>query len=225
MRIACAVLSFVLLSIPAPSQSVEESIQVFTPPVAQTQPQSKSGQLCVMEGSVVKSTTGEPVKKVIVSLDPVGGPGQQQRSVLTDTRGQFVFRDIEPGRYVLHSGGNGYPFQVYGQRSPRRRGKIFQMAPGSHEKDIIFRLTPGGIITGPVYDEDGDPAIGANVQALRKTGRSSQMNPAAGGQANDRGEYRIYGLEPGQYYLIANYQIQAVPNEGIDEVYMPTFYP
>jgi len=186
------------------------------------QPQSKPEDLCTVEGVVLKSTTGEPVKKVSIWLYPAGGRRQEQYSALTDTAGRFVFQDVEPGRYVLAGGGNGYPQETYGQRTSRGRGKILTFERGSHTKDVVFRLLPGGVITGAVYDEDGDPVVGANVQAVRSSG-SNMRGPSGGAQTNDRGEYRIYGLESGQYFLVADDQSRN--NDTSDEVYPPTYYP
>ncbi len=217
MHPARAVLALLLVTSWAPAQEA-------TPPGRQSQ--LKPGEMCTVEGMAVKATTGEPVKKVLVTIFPVDGRGQQH-SASTDASGRFVIRNVEPGGYFMHAGGNGYPFQAYGQRAPGRRGKILALDPGRHERDIVFRLMPGSVITGTVYDEDGDPVVGANVQGLRFVfaGGPPQMGTVAGAQTNDLGEYRLYGLEPGQYYVVANYQNQRPPNEPSDDVYLPTFYP
>jgi hypothetical protein len=204
-----------------------------------TQRQFKPEELCTVEGTVVSSTTGEPVKKVAVAIYPAG-VGGQQHSTITDSSGHFLLRAVEPGAYSMQAGGNGYPFQFYGRRSPGGRGKVVSLAPGQHERDLLFRLVPGAVITGAVYDEDDDPAIGATVQALRlRSTRSGQSIPSAmsSAQTNDRGEYRLYGLEPGPYVLVADFQNQIVSdngrlsefgttgNEPTNEIYLPSFYP
>ncbi len=197
-------------------------------PGAPAQPaEVKPGESCTVEGQVVKSTTGEGVKKISVQMDSVG-EGRQRRSVITDANGHFVFSDVPPGRYVMSAGGNGYPQQGYGQRGRRRRMNMLVLAPGQHEKDIIFRLQPAAVITGTVSDEDGDPVVNAQVQALRIThqGQHRQVVGGSGAQTNDRGEYRIFGLESGQYFIVVSYQRQqTIPNDPGDEVYVPTFFP
>ncbi|MGD0694014.1 MAG: carboxypeptidase-like regulatory domain-containing protein [Terriglobia bacterium] len=185
-------------------------------------PKSNPADLCTLEGVVLKSSTGEPAKKVSVMLFPAGGRRQEQYSATTDAAGRFVIASIEPGKYVLSAGGNGYPHDVYGRSQSRGRGKVFTLERASHTKDIVFRLAPGGVITGTIYDEEGDPIVGANVQAVRVSG-VSMRGPTGGGQTNDRGEYRIFGLESGHYYLLANYDNRN--GETTDEVYPPTYYP
>jgi hypothetical protein len=198
--------------------------------------EAKPGEACTVEGQVVKSTTGEGVKKIVVRMHSVGGDrqvrpaiaDQQVRSAITDANGHFVFSDVPPGRYLMQAGGNGYPEQSYGQQGRRKRVNVLEFSAGQRVKDIVFRLQPPGVITGTVNDEDGDPAINAQVQALRFTrqGQRRQVMGGPGVQTNDRGEYRIFGLEPGQYLVVVNHQRQqAVPNEPGDDVYVPTFFP
>lgn len=187
------------------------------------QPRSNPADLCTVEGVVLKSTTGEPVKKVSVELYPAGGRRQEQYSATTDTNGKFVLQNIEPGKYFLAGGGNGYPQEPYRQGNSRgRRGTVLTFERGSHTKDIVFRLSAPGVITGSVYDEDGDPIVGASVQAVRSSG-TRMSGPSAGAQTDDRGEYRIFGLVSGRYYLVANDQMRG--GEMPDEVYPPTYYP
>src|SRR5205807_3943778 len=194
----------------------------------------KPGETCAVEGTVVKATTGEVLRKITVQLLPVGrrfsaGRGAQPVSALTDAGGRFVFKGIEAGRYSMMASGGSYPPQRYGQRGRFGAGKILELAAGQIEKDIVFRLQPPGVITGTVYDEDGDPAVNAQVVALRSTrrgsGRAFMTNAAA--QTNDRGEYRIFGLEAGQYLVVAvdPQRQQAGANDVGDNVYLPTYHP
>jgi 5-hydroxyisourate hydrolase-like protein (transthyretin family) len=66
-------------------------------------------------------------------------------------------------------------------------------------------LVATGTVSGRVFDENGQPATGAPVQLLRAVynvqGRNLQA--VANGVADDRGEYRAFGVPPGRYYLLA----------------------
>jgi len=192
-----------------------------------TQPSGSSvNELCTVEGVVVKATTGEALKKITVSINPLA-EGREPRSATTDTSGRFAFTGLEPGRYMLSASGNGYSQQIYGQRKGSSAGKVFTLTPGSHEKDLAFRLMPLAAITGTVYDEDGDPVLNANVQIIRlsRPGSHSQMYPVGGAQTNDLGQYRIFGLEPGRYLVCATLRQQNRLPDSSDETYLPTFYP
>ena len=152
---------------------------------------------CTIEGSVVKATTGEPVKRAVVTLSQVGGWAQpattlqnrrfgavlgrsgsvitlggpqgspQPRSTGTDVQGRFALEAVEPGQYQIWVSRNGYVGQSYGQRAPNRPGKPLKLEPGQHLRDLIFRLVPTSVITGHVFGEDGDSVMGAMVQVLR----------------------------------------------------------
>ena len=79
---------------------------------------------------------------------------------------------------------------------------------------MLFRLVRAGVITGKVVDDTGEPMIGVNVTVLHKPSEEEledagprpkkvEMTTASIGQTDDRGEYRIFGLKPGEYYLKA----------------------
>ncbi len=189
------------------------------PPPLGTEAQSKPDQLCTVEGTLVKSTTGEPAKKVTIALAPFGGQAQTRHHTTTaDTYGHFLFQDVEPGKFTLHAGGEDYPNQTYREETHDRHWKIITLEPGQHEKDIVFKLAPGAVIAGSVYDENGDPVIGANVQAFLMSRRGG----VGGAGTDDRGEYRVFGLEAGRYLLMAEIRSQ---NESGDDRYLPAFYP
>jgi hypothetical protein len=147
---------------------------------------------CTLEGAVVKSTTGEGLKKIAVNLMSLQGEHNFFTSI-TDGNGRFTFNGVAPGRYALAAGGNGYSQQDFGSRRGRSVGKILTLTPGCHEKDLVFRLTPPGIVTGTIRDEDGDPVTGGQVQALRlvRVGGRQQASPGGFAQTNDLGQYRI----------------------------------
>ncbi|MGA2610436.1 MAG: carboxypeptidase-like regulatory domain-containing protein [Terriglobia bacterium] len=187
----------------------------------------KPSDLCSVEGVVVKSTTGEGIKTVTVQLIPLGG-GQQAYSTFTENNGYFIIRDIAPGRYAINASGNGYRQQASGKGKGNTQVRILNLAPGKNVSGIAFRLLPPGVITGTVYDEDGEPVTLAQVRALRVGGSGThrQIGGVSSQQTNDLGEYRIWGLEAGQYLVAATYQRpQTNPGQQVDEVYLPTFHP
>ncbi len=182
--------------------------------------------LCTIEGTMVNATDGTAVRRMGVSLE--GGP--QQYGAETDANGHFLISGIKPGRYFLQAGGGRFPQQFYGQTKARGRGKILTLKPGDHLRDISFRLIPGGVIAGTVYSEDGEPVIGANVQVLvaPRAGDQAEMQSARGGGTDDLGQYRIFGLTPGRYFVVAGGQQWGPPrlaNVPSEFVGLPTFYP
>jgi protocatechuate 3,4-dioxygenase beta subunit len=160
-------------------------------------------------GKVVNSVTGDPVKKATVILRAQGGSGQRgSYAVETDSHGQFAIAEVEPGAYLISVDRPGFHFQARGATgAPPPLTTIEQ---GKDVKDLVVSLIPTGVIAGRVLDEDGDPVRGAEVQAMRAaySGGKKEMTSVAQVTSNDIGEYRLYGLTPGAFY------IQASPNDG-----------
>lgn len=203
--------------------------------------QAAAPEKCEVEGQVVRAGTGEPLKKARVVLRQEESQ-EMAASATTDERGRFQVKDVEPGRYRLFAGRNGYAQQEYGQRGPNRPGTVLTLAPGQQVKGIVFRLQPAAVIAGKVYDEDGEAVPRVMVQALQQRYLQGQRRLSPAGQAttNDRGEYRIYGLAAGRYYVIASYRptfgsfvtaggaVLMSPlfgSPGQEESYAPIYYP
>ncbi len=204
-------------------------------PVAE--PAAEKGAL---EGQVVAAATGEPLRKARLLLSKAKARGQPVLAV-TDAGGRFLFSDIEPGRYRLSAYRNGYVNQQFRELGPNRRGTILALAPGQHLDDLVFKLVRQAVISGRVYDEEGEAVPGVLVNALRYSYRQGQRQLSQSQQAatNDLGEYRLFGLPPGRYYVVASYKpgmIVRVIGRGFsttghggavdsDESYAPTYYP
>src|SRR6516225_10709287 len=170
------------------------------------QPAVKPEEMCIIEGVVVKATTGDALKKAVLTLTKVE-ERNQPKNATSDASGHFQLKNVEPGRYHLYASRNGYARREYGQRATHGSGTILTLTAGQHLKDISFRLTPAGVIAGHVYDEDGEPIAEAEVQALRFGYEKGQrkLAPSRFARTNDLGEYRLYGLPPGQYYVSASF--------------------
>src|SRR5437867_227080 len=230
--------------------------------------QEQQNQKASIEGAVVRIATGEPVAarvslaRVVIGptghptvAPPVGptpnippgasvgavvsSPPAAIPSVMTDSKGKFVFKDLDPGAYRITIAANGYARQEYGQRLlVGGQGTPIILAPGQNLKDIVVRLTPAGNVSGRISDENGRPAAGVQVQLVRTSFNSSgqrQFQSAGQTRTNDRGEYRLFWVTPGRYFLLAGSQPGPVrPSEqggvgdspnGIQESYALTYYP
>jgi protocatechuate 3,4-dioxygenase beta subunit len=200
---------------------------------------TKPEDLCGIEGQAANATTGAPVKKADLRLQRVDlnsntGAMQTSYSTSTDAGGKFAMKDIEPGKYRLSVTANGFVRASYGARGPNRPGTTLSLDAGQHVKEVDFKLTPHGVITGRIVDQDGDPVARVSVQAqsYRRMDGRKQLVPSGSAGTNDLGEYRIFGLAPGKYYLSATYN-QAIYEPTLDrsatpppeEGYVPTYYP
>src|ERR1017187_575743 len=123
---------------------------------------SAAEDLCAIQGQVLNNATGEPLKKASLNLqrtdmtpDMMSMPTTY--STATDASGKFAMKDIEPGKYRLSVTRNGFVPTSYGARGPNRLGTTLSLSRGQNLNDVMFRLTPHGVVTGRVVDEDGEP--------------------------------------------------------------------
>jgi 5-hydroxyisourate hydrolase-like protein (transthyretin family) len=160
-----------------------------------------------IEGYIVKSGTGEPLGKARVVLRPIQGR-EPVFGAVTDTGGRFFLANIQAGSYRLHIERDGYVDQQYGQVSSNRPGTVLVLVSGQEVQDVLVSLVPTGTISGRVYDEDGEPIVGASVRAFRyQYGADGRiLAPVRQTQTNDLGEYRLYWLTPGEYYISATFE-------------------
>ncbi len=219
---------------------------------AQQAPATPAPATALIEGTVTRASDGKPLKRARVILRPqfdgrppfqLDGRGQQGRmrtfQSVTDASGKFRIADIPPGRFRLTVEREGYVRTEYGQRGPGRPGATLTLDPGQRLREMVFRLLDDGVITGRVTDEDGEPVVNGFVQTLRLSYQRGQKQffPAGGAQTNDRGEYRLFGITPGRYYVSAtaggqrggpgggrDFRVMS-NDDSQDEVYAPTFYP
>ena len=125
--------------------------------------------------------------------------------VQTTDDGSFSIPELPAGRYTLTAARTGYVTLSYGQRRPFQSGTPLQLTESESLTGIEIRLPRGSVVTGRVFDELGDPMPGIVVRVLRYqyAQGTRQLVPAGMGQSDDRGEYRIWGLNPGEYFVSA----------------------
>jgi len=195
-----------------------------------------------IEGVVFRAGTGEPIPRARINITRVLAPGESPSPptnippVTTDSQGKFVIKDLEAGAYRLVAQRNGFARQEYGERTPGRGGTVLNIQGGQAMKDVVFRLTPAGALGGRVTDPSGEPMAGLIIALLRSSyDVAGRRNYQAVGTArtDDRGEYRLYWVTPGRYFVSAaptrsaGEFAGATPNtnEVTDLGYATTYYP
>ena len=172
-----------------------------TPAQPQDAPPTPAGRIT---GRVIASDNGRPVKRARVFVAaaelPNGG-----RGVLTDDQGVFDLTELPAGRYTVTVSKSGFVSLSYGQRRPLQAGTPLQLADGQQLKGIAFQLPRGSVIGGRVLDEDGEAMPGVSVRVMRYQYLQGErrLTPAGAGQTDDKGQYRVWGLMPGDYYVNA----------------------
>jgi protocatechuate 3,4-dioxygenase beta subunit len=201
---------------------------------------------------VVNAVTGEPVRKAQIQILLIdrraGGANFTPYSAESDASGNFRVDSVQPGTYRIAATrtgfaggargemGGGVSFAIDGGALSNRPVNV---GPGQQVKDIVIRLTPAGVISGRVLDEDGDPVESASVQLQRfqYLNGKRQLLPARGGISNDLGEFRLSGIEPGRYVLAVNRRgaggpamysssnAPLNPQRPAEYEYIPIYYP
>lgn len=161
---------------------------------------------CSIAGTVVTLAGGEPLRKSKITLQSLNDR-THSISTITDSGGHFELQRLDPGGYKLRVSRVGFVTYEYGQRKPGDPGATLSLRPGQQIKDLVFRLIPDGVIAGRILDEDGEPLPSVVVSALREvfTEGKRSLSTAAIVETNDRGEYRLFGLPPGRYFVSALY--------------------
>lgn len=163
---------------------------------AQTQPQPGS-----IEGRVVNSVTGDPVRKATLNLYRVGTRNNEPIVAAPDANGNFAFRDVEPGGYRLEADGPNYIRLNYGARSSDWPAVVLRVTAGHALSGLVLKIAPASVISGRITDDAGDPMPNLVVAAYRSAFRDGKRSwtQVSGVQTNDRGEYRLTRLQAGTY--------------------------
>jgi len=171
-----------------------------TPGAQQEPPAPPSGKIA---GRVLAANDGRPVRRARAYVSAPQLP--EGRGTLTDDNGVFELNELPAGRYTLTVSKTGFVTLSYGQRRPLQAGTPLQLGDGQQMDRLEFRLPRGSVIAGRIYDELGDPMPGASVRVMRYQYAQGerQLVPAGGAQTDDQGAYRVWGLNPGEYYINA----------------------
>jgi hypothetical protein len=162
----------------------------------------------VVRGHVRSAATGNGLRQAEITL--TDAKTRATFRAATDRQGRYEVLDVPPGRYVLSARKRGYVTSEY--RQPTRRGRAFDVRAGVVLERVDVSLPKGGVIVGRVIDETGEPVIGAAVQARkylylpsgRRQVRVEGFLGERGETTDDMGEFRLFGLQPGQYVVSAS---------------------
>jgi hypothetical protein len=193
-------------------------------------------ETCVISGVVIRRLDSAPLKNATVQLV---SDEDRDRTIAarTTTDGHFELRNVPSGRYRLKVSREGYVDQEFGQKKPTDPGAMFALKPGQKMSDLMFKLGPAGVITGHILNADGEPMPNVLLNAIRQVYREGkrEFQSSASDRSNDLGEYRIFGLAPGRYYVSAEDQnwnrvvgdreFNPVARDAGEKAYAKTYFP
>jgi len=160
-----------------------------------------------VEGIVTILGTSDPVPGAAVEMRKTdcGKTGGESLTATTGADGKFSFKQVRTGSWCIGAakpGGALAPVE-YQQRGFKSRGIAIAIADNQQITDIRLMMPRSGTISGRVLDSDGEPMGHARVQAMEAFYQNGQkrlytLNVV---QANDLGEFSLYWLPPGDYYV------------------------
>ena len=157
-----------------------------------------------IRGRVLAADSGNPLRRAQIRIS---SPDILPKAAMTDGEGRYEFRDLPAGRFTLQATKSGYVTVQYGQTRPFESGKPIELADKQALDNADISMPRGSVISGRILDEFGDPVPDVSVTAMRQSWVSGRRRLSAVGgrlaQTNDLGQYRIYGLPPGEYYVSA----------------------
>ncbi len=184
--------------------------QQIRPP--QQQQQAPPEGTATIRGHVFAGDTGQPLRKAQVRI--FAAEMRENRLATTDANGAYEFTDVRPGRYSVTASKGSYVSTSYGQQRPTDVPKPIEILDRQTVERLDLSLPRGGVITGRVVDEFGEPMSEISVSAQRYQfvqGRRTLVSTGRIAFTNDLGEFRLFGIAPGQYYLTATWR-QNNPN-------------
>jgi len=168
-----------------------------------------------IRGRVIAGDTGLPLRRAEVWLNKVESSGgtnsigarRNNWGTTTDAEGRYEFTNLPAGGYSLNVSKAPY---VTGPLDPQAvNARMIELKTGETLDRVDVTLLRGGVIAGRVVDEFGEPLSGLEVSARRVqtiSGRRQLVPFGPQGLTNDIGEFRIFGLEPGQYAVVASWR-------------------
>ena len=151
-------------------------------------------------GVVVNEATGEPLPRALVTMMHFGEPEVKvkQWRAFTDSNGRFHFSGLTAGQYSITPQKTEFTIT----RDAKTKDEYSVNLTASTES-LRVDLSPLGVITGKLVDQDGLPAPGVNVVALSMQVQDglAQITSNRNVGTDDRGVYRLWNLTPGKYYI------------------------
>src|SRR5262245_37410381 len=151
-----------------------------------------------IQGVILKLGTDEPLSKVTVQLQG----GTQTLTTTTERDGRFYFPNLRPGTYQVTARRDGYVPAEYGQQWLYGPGQPVTVTAGRGAAIRIWMFATASI-SGHITSASGQPIANAQVSALKTSyqGLERVLKTVQEARTNELGEFRLFWLPPGRYYL------------------------
>ncbi len=190
-----------------------------------------------LKGRVMASDTGAALRRAQVRIS---SPEIGSKAAMTDAQGRFEFKELPAGRFNVSVSKSGFVTMQFGQNRPFEPGRPIELSDAQAMDKVDVALPRGSVLAGRVVDEFGESVAEADVTAMRlqfQNGRRRLVPSGRNATTNDLGQFRIYGLPPGEYYVSATFRNMgtmvldmmgggnAAAGPGQNSGYASTYYP
>jgi hypothetical protein len=200
-------------------------VAVYAQPPAPPRDTSPQTGTAVIRGRVLVDGTDHALPRTQIRATSDKG---RTFDANTDGDGRYELKQLPAGRYMVSASRANYVAHTLGQKRPGGAGTRIDVADGQTIAPVDFKLMRAGVITGRVVDEAGEPVTDVQVAPVRSqlmNGTRQMMPTGRGATTNDLGEFRIFGLPPGRYYIAAVYRGAMGGDTDDRSGYGPTYYP
>ena len=221
--VAAAALCAAGLAFQTPSAA--QAQQKPAPPIPTEPP--KPQPTAILRGRITSFPDGKPLSRARVMLTR---PDKTYAWVtITDAEGRYEITELEGfDNYMVSASKSGYAPRVWGEKQLPELPEPLKLADGQVLENIDVALAEQLWVSGKILDSDNTPFAGAVVSALRPVfvGDRREMITVAEIITNDKGEYRLFGLPAGQYFISAvDPAFLSTGDHQGPLVYAATFYP
>lgn len=157
-----------------------------------------------IEGQVVALGTGKPVPRARILVARQGGAVQDYRTAVASEYGRFSVNGLSAGSYRVYAERHGYLRGEHGRRTADVPGLPVSLVEGQSAASVTIVMVQTGIIAGRVLEE-GRPARNVWVRAMKPAYFNGERSLVIAKyvRSDDLGEYRLYNLAPGTYFVSA----------------------
>lgn len=185
----------------------------------------------IIRGQIISADGGSPIRRAQVRISSPSA--RESRLAATDAQGRFEVKELPAGRYTISASKGGFVTLQYGQRRPSESGTPIELGDKQTLEKLVIALPRGSVLGGRITDEFGEPVANASVIAMRYSyaagGRRLTAAPGSNSRdtTDDQGQYRLFGLPPGDYFVSATLRSGPEAADPTGEVsgYAATYFP
>ncbi len=176
-----------------------------------------------LSGVIVDADTGVPLRAVRVAVTS-SATGSAVLTAVSNAAGRYEVAPLAAGTYTVTASIPEYVEATFVRPHQIDAGGTIAVGPGQERNRVDFQLSRESIVAGRIVDADGHGLANLVVNVSRPHVLNGQRRLVSfgDGRTDSKGEYRVGGLPPGDYYVSASLF------EGTDSrmaKYAPTYFP